>query len=85
MYKKLLVILHDSILPHMSKPTLMIDFLTAAYEVGEFSVFKLMGVFQDKTQFRCNFLYIWNIFQLKQLILNKTTNTKFQFHCNSII
>lgn len=35
MYKKVLVILHDSILPHMSKPTLMIDFLTAAYEVGK--------------------------------------------------
>ena len=35
MYKKVLVILHDSILPHMSQPTLMIDFLTAAYDVGE--------------------------------------------------
>lgn len=35
MYKKILVVLHDSILPHMSKPTLMIDFLTAAYEVGK--------------------------------------------------
>uniref|UniRef100_H3BGV2 Nucleolar complex associated 4 homolog n=1 Tax=Latimeria chalumnae TaxID=7897 RepID=H3BGV2_LATCH len=33
LYKKVLVILHDSILPHMSKPTLMIDFLTAAYEI----------------------------------------------------
>lgn len=36
MYKKVLVILHDSILPHMGDPTLMIDFLTAAYNVGEF-------------------------------------------------
>ena len=35
MYKNILVILHDSILPHMSKPTLMIDFLTAAYDVGK--------------------------------------------------
>lgn len=35
MYKKVLVILHDSILPYMSKPTLMIDFLTAAYEIGK--------------------------------------------------
>ncbi|XP_048467690.1 nucleolar complex protein 4 homolog [Rhincodon typus] len=34
LYKKVLVILHESILPHMSKPTLMIDFLTAAYEIG---------------------------------------------------
>lgn len=37
MYKKVLVVLHDSILPHMSKPTLMIDFLTAAYQVGKLS------------------------------------------------
>lgn len=35
MYKKVLVILHDSILPYMGDPTLMIDFLTAAYSVGE--------------------------------------------------
>ncbi|XP_061822457.1 nucleolar complex protein 4 homolog [Nerophis lumbriciformis] len=34
MYKKILVILHESILPHLRTPTLMIDFLTAAYDVG---------------------------------------------------
>ncbi|GAA6214962.1 nucleolar complex protein 4 homolog [Lates japonicus] len=46
MYKKVLVILHDSILPHMSKPTLMIDFLTAAYEVGgAISLLALNGLF----------------------------------------
>uniref|UniRef100_A0A3P9IP55 Nucleolar complex associated 4 homolog n=1 Tax=Oryzias latipes TaxID=8090 RepID=A0A3P9IP55_ORYLA len=46
MYKKLLVILHDSILPHMSKPALMIDFLTAAYEVGgAISLLALNGLF----------------------------------------
>lgn len=32
--KKVLVVLHDSILPHMNEPTLMIDFLTVAYDVG---------------------------------------------------
>ncbi|XP_074547211.1 nucleolar complex protein 4 homolog isoform X2 [Halichoeres trimaculatus] len=46
MYKKVLVILHDSILPHMSKPTLMIDFLTAAYGVGgAISLLALNGLF----------------------------------------
>ncbi|KAJ0047402.1 hypothetical protein NL108_002213, partial [Boleophthalmus pectinirostris] len=46
MYKKVLVILHDSILPHMSKPTLMIDFLTAAYDVGgAISLLALNGLF----------------------------------------
>uniref|UniRef100_A0A3B3ZLF6 CCAAT-binding factor domain-containing protein n=1 Tax=Periophthalmus magnuspinnatus TaxID=409849 RepID=A0A3B3ZLF6_9GOBI len=45
MYKRVLVILHDSILPHMSKPTLMIDFLTAAYEVGAISLLALNGLF----------------------------------------
>ncbi|XP_077353516.1 nucleolar complex protein 4 homolog [Festucalex cinctus] len=46
MYKKVLVILHDAILPHMSKPTLMIDFLTAAYDVGgAISLLALNGLF----------------------------------------
>ncbi|XP_057674078.1 nucleolar complex protein 4 homolog [Corythoichthys intestinalis] len=46
MYKKVLVILHDAILPHMSKPTLMIDFLTAAYSVGgAISLLALNGLF----------------------------------------
>ncbi|KAJ8286290.1 hypothetical protein GJAV_G00036770 [Gymnothorax javanicus] len=46
MYKKVLVILHDSILPHMSKPSLMIDFLTAAYDVGgAISLLALNGLF----------------------------------------
>lgn len=37
MYKKILVILHESIMPQMGDPTLMIDFLTAAYDIGEWS------------------------------------------------
>ncbi|XP_037548637.1 nucleolar complex protein 4 homolog [Nematolebias whitei] len=46
MYKKVLVILHDSILPHMNIPALMIDFLTAAYDVGgAISLLALDGLF----------------------------------------
>ncbi|XP_053557850.1 nucleolar complex protein 4 homolog [Bombina bombina] len=46
MYKKVLLIMHESILPHMSKPTLMIDFLTAAYEIGgAISLLALNGLF----------------------------------------
>uniref|UniRef100_A0A1A8RWY0 Nucleolar complex associated 4 homolog n=1 Tax=Nothobranchius rachovii TaxID=451742 RepID=A0A1A8RWY0_9TELE len=46
MYKKVLVILHDAVLPHMIKPTLMIDFLTAAYDVGgAISLLALNGLF----------------------------------------
>uniref|UniRef100_A0AAR2LQG9 CCAAT-binding factor domain-containing protein n=1 Tax=Pygocentrus nattereri TaxID=42514 RepID=A0AAR2LQG9_PYGNA len=46
MYKKVLVILHDSILPHMNDPTLMIDFLSAAYSVGgAVSLLALNGLF----------------------------------------
>ncbi|XP_029024297.1 nucleolar complex protein 4 homolog [Betta splendens] len=46
MYKSVLVVLHDSILPHMSQPTLMIDFLTAAYEIGgAVSLLALNGLF----------------------------------------
>ncbi|XP_030625514.1 nucleolar complex protein 4 homolog [Chanos chanos] len=46
MYKKILVILHDSVLPYMSEPTLLIDFLTAAYDVGgAISLLALNGLF----------------------------------------
>lgn len=46
MYKKILVILHESIMPQMSDPTLMIDFLTAAYDVGgAISLLALNGLF----------------------------------------
>ncbi|KAM9306344.1 nucleolar complex protein 4 homolog isoform 2-T2 [Pholidichthys leucotaenia] len=46
LYKKVLLILHDGVLPHMSKPTLMIDFLTAAYDVGgAISLLALNGLF----------------------------------------
>uniref|UniRef100_UPI00398F0D3C nucleolar complex protein 4 homolog isoform X2 n=1 Tax=Pristiophorus japonicus TaxID=55135 RepID=UPI00398F0D3C len=46
LYKKVLVIFHESILPHMSKPILMIDFLTAAYEIGgAISLLALNGLF----------------------------------------
>lgn len=35
LYKKVLVIMHESILPHLAQPSLMIDFLTRAYDIGE--------------------------------------------------
>ncbi|KAM3939934.1 nucleolar complex protein 4 homolog [Leptodactylus fuscus] len=45
-YKKVLSMLHDSILPHMLKPALMIDFLTAAYDIGgSISLLALDGLF----------------------------------------
>ncbi|XP_056146583.1 nucleolar complex protein 4 homolog [Lampris incognitus] len=46
MYKKILVIIHESILPHMMMPTLMMDFFTSAYEVGgAISLLALNGLF----------------------------------------
>ncbi|XP_060105182.1 nucleolar complex protein 4 homolog [Heteronotia binoei] len=46
LYKKVLVILHDSILPHMNEPSLMIDFLTVAYDIGgAISLLALNGLF----------------------------------------
>ncbi|XP_062930149.1 nucleolar complex protein 4 homolog [Mobula hypostoma] len=46
LYKKVLVILHEDVLPHMSDPTLMIDFLTAAYDMGgAISLLALNGLF----------------------------------------
>uniref|UniRef100_A0A8D1NXH0 CCAAT-binding factor domain-containing protein n=1 Tax=Sus scrofa TaxID=9823 RepID=A0A8D1NXH0_PIG len=44
--KKVLVIMHDSILPHLAQPTLMIDFLTRAYDIGgAISLLALNGLF----------------------------------------
>ncbi|KAK7131347.1 hypothetical protein R3I94_016474 [Phoxinus phoxinus] len=46
MYKKILVILHESILPQMGDPTMMIDFLSAAYDIGgAISLLALNGLF----------------------------------------
>uniref|UniRef100_A0A671QHL1 Nucleolar complex protein 4 homolog n=1 Tax=Sinocyclocheilus anshuiensis TaxID=1608454 RepID=A0A671QHL1_9TELE len=46
MYKKILVILHESIMPQMSDPTLLIDFLSAAYDIGgAISLLSLNGLF----------------------------------------
>ncbi|KAF5916464.1 hypothetical protein HPG69_014131 [Diceros bicornis minor] len=44
--KKVLVIMHDSILPHLAQPSLMIDFLTRAYDIGgAISLLALNGLF----------------------------------------
>ncbi|XP_045726564.2 nucleolar complex protein 4 homolog isoform X1 [Mirounga angustirostris] len=46
LYKKVLVVMHDSILPHLAQPSLMIDFLTRAYDVGgAISLLALNGLF----------------------------------------
>ncbi|KAM6155349.1 nucleolar complex protein 4 homolog isoform 2-T2 [Rhynchocyon petersi] len=46
LYKKVLVIMHDAILPHLAQPTLLMDFLTSAYDVGgAISLLALNGLF----------------------------------------
>ncbi|CAO2629022.1 Nucleolar complex protein 4 homolog [Lemmus lemmus] len=46
LYKKVLVAMHDSILPHLAQPTLMIDFLTSACDMGgAISLLALNGLF----------------------------------------
>ncbi|XP_077015634.1 nucleolar complex protein 4 homolog [Tamandua tetradactyla] len=46
LYKRVLVIMHEAILPHLAQPTLMIDFLTSAYDVGgAVSLLALNGLF----------------------------------------
>nr|XP_012635186.1 nucleolar complex protein 4 homolog [Microcebus murinus] len=46
LYKKVLVIVHDSILPHLAQPTLLIDFLSSAYDLGgAVSLLALNGLF----------------------------------------
>nr|XP_045367691.1 nucleolar complex protein 4 homolog [Camelus bactrianus] len=44
--KKVLVIMHDAILPYLAQPSLMIDFLTRAYDIGgAISLLALNGLF----------------------------------------
>ncbi|XP_037367249.1 nucleolar complex protein 4 homolog [Talpa occidentalis] len=46
LYKKVLVILHDTILPYLAQPSIMIDFLTRAYDLGgALSLLALNGLF----------------------------------------
>lgn len=46
MYKKILLILHKRILPHLSEPKLLMDFLTDSYNVGgAVSLLALNGLF----------------------------------------
>lgn len=46
MYKKILLILHKRILPHMYEPKLLMDFLTESYNVGgAVSLLALNGLF----------------------------------------
>ncbi|KAI8890159.1 CBF-domain-containing protein [Backusella circina FSU 941] len=46
MYKKILLILHKRILPHLSEPKLLMDFLTDSYNIGgSVSLLALNGLF----------------------------------------
>jgi U3 small nucleolar RNA-associated protein 19 len=46
MYKKVLLILHKRILPHLAEPKLLMDFLTDSYNVGgAVSLLALNGLF----------------------------------------
>jgi U3 small nucleolar RNA-associated protein 19 len=35
LYRSVLVILHDKVMPHMTNPLLLSDFLTESYNIGE--------------------------------------------------
>ncbi|XP_078467841.1 nucleolar complex protein 4 homolog [Lampetra planeri] len=46
LYKRVLVILHDRVMPHMRKPPLLMDFLKASYDIGgAVSLLALNGLF----------------------------------------
>ncbi|KAJ3101349.1 hypothetical protein HK100_004554, partial [Physocladia obscura] len=51
-YKKVLLIMHKIIIPHMTQPTLLIDFLTDSYNAGgAISLLALNGLFTDYPDF----------------------------------
>ena len=44
--RRVLVILHDKVLPHLPRPLLLTDFLLSSYEMGgSISLLSLSGVF----------------------------------------
>ena len=46
LYKRMLIILHDKVMPHLTRPLLLTDFLVESYNVGgSISLLALNGVF----------------------------------------
>ncbi|XP_045700390.1 nucleolar complex protein 4 homolog isoform X3 [Phyllostomus hastatus] len=66
LYKKVLVIVHDAILPHLAQPSLLIDFLTRAYDVGgAISLLALNGLFiliHKHNLYRARFFHLADLF-----------------------
>eukprot|EP00003_Mantamonas_plastica_P033656 TRINITY_DN976_c1_g1_i5.p1 TRINITY_DN976_c1_g1~~TRINITY_DN976_c1_g1_i5.p1 ORF type:complete len:382 (-),score=118.04 TRINITY_DN976_c1_g1_i5:115-1260(-) len=56
LYKRVLVDLHKDILPHMTTPLLLMDFLTASYDIGGVtSVLALNGLFVLITKYNLDY------------------------------
>ncbi|KAH0625357.1 hypothetical protein JD844_014811 [Phrynosoma platyrhinos] len=73
LYKKVLVILHESILPHMNEPILMIDFLTVAYNIGNLrepleypdfykKLYSLLDPYVFYVKYRTRFFHLLDLF-----------------------
>lgn len=82
LYKKVLVRLHDSILPHLLSPSLLLDFLCAAYDVGgAISLLALNGLFvlihQHNLDFPDFYLKLYNL--LEPSVLHARYRARF-FH-----
>ena len=39
LYKKVLVVLHEKVMPFMSNPLLLADFLTSSYNIGQYHIY----------------------------------------------
>jgi hypothetical protein len=75
-YKRVLVIMHKQIMPHLVNPRLLIDFLTESYERGGvISVLALNGLFILMTEHN---LYA-NSKQWRALALVQLVGAKFPF------
>ncbi|XP_072035045.1 nucleolar complex protein 4 homolog A-like [Amphiura filiformis] len=55
-YKRVLIMLHESVMPHMTNPLLLTDFLTASYNIGgAISLLALHGLFLLISQYNLEY------------------------------
>ena len=85
-YKRVLLILDASVLPHLAKPLLMTDFLLSAYNVGgSISLLALSGVFTLITKYNLEYPEFYT--KLYQLFTPELLHVKYKarfFHLADI-
>lgn len=77
LYKRVLVILHDKVLPYLPRPLLLTDFLLESYDVGgSISLLALSGVFTLVQQYNLEYPDFYN--KLYKLVTPEVLHVKYK-------